>query len=66
MHKKDLIQAISEITGETKKVTEVTINAFTKVAMDAVAKGNDVTLLGCFSFKNYRSYKKCGTSMSQI
>lgn len=48
MNKSEFIAAIANITGETKKATEATVDAFAEVVKEAVAKGEDVRLAGLF------------------
>ena len=42
MNRQDLIAAIAEKTGVTKKEADAVVKAFTEVVMDDVAAGNKV------------------------
>lgn len=50
MNKAELIKAISEKAGSTNKDAEVHLNAFIDIAMEALKKGEDITLIGFGSF----------------
>ena len=50
MTKKDLVAAVAEKTGLTKKDSEAAINAFTAGITDALAAGETVQLTGFGSF----------------
>ncbi|MGL5020532.1 MAG: HU family DNA-binding protein [Mycoplasmatales bacterium] len=51
MKKKDLIAAIAEATGLTKKDSEKAVEAFLETVKDEVKKGNKVSLLGFGNFE---------------
>ena len=51
MNKSDLIAAIAEKTGTTKKSAEASLNAMTEVITDALVKGDKVQLVGFGSFE---------------
>ena len=51
MNKSDLIAAIAAKTGETKKSTETTLDAFIKTVSEVLVKGDKVQLVGFGSFE---------------
>lgn len=51
MNKSDLVNAIAEKTGATKKSAEESLNAMVEVIKDAMAKGDKVQLVGFGSFE---------------
>ena len=51
MNKSELIAAIAQKTGETKKDAEATVNAFVNVVTEALTKGDKVQLVGFGSFE---------------
>ena len=51
MNKADLIAAIAAKTGDTKKVAEVSVNAFVDVVTETLKKGDKVQLVGFGSFE---------------
>jgi len=51
MNKSELIAAMSAKTGETKKDTEATINAFVESVTESLKKGEKVQLVGFGSFE---------------
>ena len=51
MNKAELIAAIAEKTGETKKGAEEAVNAFVDVVVDALVKGDKVQLVVFGSFE---------------
>ncbi len=51
MNKSDLIAAIADKTGTTKKSAEASLNAMTEVITDALVKGDKVQLVGFGSFE---------------
>ena len=51
MNKAELIAAIAEKTGDTKKNAEETLNAFVSVVTGALTKGDKVQLVGFGSFE---------------
>ena len=52
MNRQDLIAAIAEKTGVTKKEADAVVKAFTEVVMDDVAAGNKVQLIGFGTFES--------------
>ena len=51
MNKAELVAAIATKTGESKKVSEALVNAFTEVVSDALKGGDKVQLVGFGSFE---------------
>jgi DNA-binding protein HU-beta len=51
MNKAELIQALSDKTGQSKADTEKTFNALVETVIDAVADGQEVALIGFGTFK---------------
>ena len=51
MNKAELVAAIAEKTGETKKVAEASVNAFVEAITEALTKGDKVQLVGFGSFE---------------
>ena len=51
MNKSDLIAAVADKTGSTKKDAEATINSFVEVVTEALEKGDKVQLVGFGSFE---------------
>ena len=51
MNKADLVAAMAAKTGETKKVSEASLNAFVEVVTEALTKGDKVQLVGFGSFE---------------
>ena len=51
MNKAELVAAIAAKTGESKKASEVLVNAFTEVVSDALKGGDKVQLVGFGSFE---------------
>ncbi len=51
MNKADLVAAMAAKTGETKKVSEASLNAFVEVITEALTKGDKVQLVGFGSFE---------------
>ena len=51
MNKAELVSALAEKTGNTKKSEEATLDAFVEVVTNALAKGDKVQLLGFGSFE---------------
>ncbi len=51
MNKSDLIAAMSAKTGETKKSTEASLDAFVSAITDSLKKGDKVQLVGFGSFE---------------
>ena len=52
MNRQDLIAAIAEKTGVTKKEADAVVKAFTERGMDYVAAGNKVQLIGFGTFES--------------
>ena len=51
MNKSELIAAMADKTGETKKNAEASLNALVDVITEALAKGDKVQLVGFGSFE---------------
>ena len=51
MNKSELVDAIVAKTGETKKATEATLNAFLETVVSALQKGEKVQLVGFGTFE---------------
>ena len=51
MNKVELVAAVAEKTGASKKATAATIPAITEVITDTMAKGESVQLVGFGTFK---------------
>ena len=51
MNKAELVAAMSAKTGESKKVTEETLNAFVEVVSEALKGGDKIQLVGFGSFE---------------
>lgn len=51
MNKSELVQAMALKTGDTKKATEETLNAFVDVVTEALVKGDKVQLVGFGTFE---------------
>ena len=51
MNKSELVDAIVAKTGETKKATEATLNAFLETVVSALQKGEKVHLVGFGTFE---------------
>ena len=51
MNKAELITAVAEKTGTTKKEAEVAVNAFVSSVEDALKKGEKVQLIGFGTFE---------------
>ena len=51
MNKAELVAAMSAKTGESKKVTEETLNAFVEVVSDALKGGDKIQLVGFGTFE---------------
>lgn len=60
MNKTELIKAISEKAGSTNKDAETHLNAFIDVAMEALKKGEDITLVGFESFSVVKRTTRTG------
>ena len=46
MNKAELVAAVAEKTGDTKKTAEAAVNAFVDVVTEALKKGDKVQLVG--------------------
>ena len=51
MNKAELIAAIAAKTGDTKKATEASVNAFVETVTNALVEGDKVQLVGFGSFE---------------
>lgn len=51
MNKGDLVSAMAEVTGMTKKDTAAAVDAFIEVVSGTLEKGEDVALVGFGTFK---------------
>jgi len=51
MNKADLVSALAEQTGATKKAAEASLDALTETITDALKKGEKITLVGFGSFE---------------
>lgn len=51
MNKVELVTAVAEKTGASKKATAAAIKALTEVVTDSLAKGESVQLVGFGTFK---------------
>lgn len=51
MNKAELISAIAEKTGDSKKATDEMLNAFVELITDSLVKGDKVQLIGFGSFE---------------
>lgn len=60
MNKQELIAKVCEKTGETKKVTEATINALFDSLTEALAEGEKVQLIGFGTFETRERQEKEG------
>lgn len=61
MKKVELIAAIAEKTGATKKETAATVDAFVEVVKESLANGEDVRLVGFGTFTTKEVAEKTGT-----
>ena len=50
MNKVELVNAIAEITGFSKKDTEASLKAFEQAVTDELVKGGDIKLYGFLNF----------------
>ena len=66
MNKAELVAAMSAKTGESKKVTEETLNAFVEVVSDALKGGDKIQLVGFGSFEARRPSCCCSTACSAM
>ena len=60
MNKAELVAAVAEKTGFTKKDAEVAVNAFVSCVEDALTKGEKVQLIGFGTFEIQRKKSKTG------
>ena len=60
MNKSDLVAAMSAKTGDTKKNSEATLNAFIDVVTEALVKGDKVQLVGFGSFETRKRAARKG------
>ena len=60
MNKSELVDTIVEKTGETKKATEATLNAFLETVVSALQKGEKVQLVGFGTFEVRERAKRKG------
>ena len=60
MNKSELVDAIVAKTGETKKATEATLNAFLETVVSALQKGEKVQLVGFGTFEVRERAKRKG------
>lgn len=51
MNRAELVNAMAEITGDTKKATEDAVKAFVDTISDALAKGDRIQLAGLGTFQ---------------
>jgi DNA-binding protein HU-beta len=60
MNKSELISQIAEATNTTKKDTEKFVEAYSKVVIENVAKGNQIQLVGFGTYKRNRREERMG------
>lgn len=60
MNKAELVSAIAEETGLSKKDTEATINSFVNVVSDELAKAEKVQLIGFGTFETRKRAARTG------
>jgi len=60
MFKTEIIDSISKKTGNTKVAVEGMLNAFIETIIEAIKKGQDVSLIGFGSFKVVKTKAKTG------
>ena len=60
MNKAELIAAIAAKTGDTKKATEASVNAFVETVTDSLVKGDKVQLVGFGSFETRKRAARKG------
>ncbi|MCD7737961.1 MAG: HU family DNA-binding protein [Lachnospiraceae bacterium] len=60
MNKKELVSAVAEASGVSKKDTEAVISAFTEVVGDAMKSGDKVQLVGFGTFEVSRRAARVG------
>lgn len=62
MNKQQLINKLHEVTGFSKKDTEIFLTAFTKTVMETVATGEPVKLVGFGGFEKKETKGREGVS----
>ena len=60
MNKSELVDAIVAKTGETKKATEATLNAFLETVVEVLSKNEKVQLVGFGTFEVRERAKRKG------
>lgn len=60
MNKGELVKAVMDKTGMTKKKSEEFVNAFVKTVENALKKGEDVKLIGFGAFSTRKRSKRTG------
>ncbi len=60
MNKKELVSAVAEASGVSKKDTEAVISAFTEVVGDAMKNGEKVQLVGFGTFETTQRAARIG------
>lgn len=60
MFKTDIINAIASKTGNTKVASEMFLDSFIETILEALSKGQDVSLIGFGSFKVVDTKAKTG------
>lgn len=60
MFKTDIINSIATKTGNTKVASEMFLDAFVETILEALKKGDDVSLIGFGSFKCVPTKAKTG------
>lgn len=60
MNKSEFINAIAEKADQQRKAVEITLNAFWDVVMDALSKGETITLTGIGSFGTKQRAERTG------
>ncbi len=60
MNKKELVSAVAEASGVSKKDTEAVISAFTEVVGDAMKSGDKVQLVGFGTFETTQRAARIG------
>lgn len=60
MNKSDLVRTIAQETGATNRATEAMLKTFTNSIMNAVAKGEKVSLVGFGSFSSTQRKARTG------
>ena len=65
MNKAELVAAVAEKTGFTKKDAEVAVNAFVSCVEDALTKGEKVQLIGFGTFETRERKARQGRNPRQ-